>query len=333
MRVSGGRTGPDFYEPCIKILASDVIFDGNGHTISGNFDPDREDQVGIYVDAGLERVFVINTRVDGFNYGIYYYAVNQFAEPEMGGRIDNNNVNDNDIGIVLDATTMVSVLNNDASNTRLYGVWASSSDWNIINNNIADNNGHAGIFLAGSSNNVVQLNSANNNIDAGILLTTSHNNTIERNTANENINLTTPGPYALGDGIILYESAGNRIRYNNASANYISGITVYPVSEGEPNYVEYNNVWENGHVLGDTAYGWGIYVDSDAGTTHVNSNHAFDNTGMGIELHLDNGAISGGNLVEGNGVMGILLHGSKKIPSMITSSVITTSTGFNWQQW
>ena len=232
------QNGTDFYEPCIKILASDVIFDGNGHTISGNFDPDREDQVGIYVDAGLERVSVINTNVDGFNYGIYYYGVNQFAEPEMGGRIDNNIVNNNDMGIVLDATSMVSVLNNDASNTRYFGVMASSSDWNIINNNIANNNGHAGILLAGSSNNVVQLNSANKNIDAGIQLMTSHNNTIQQNTANENINATTSGADALGDGIILDESAGNRILYNDASRNHISGITVYPVSEGLPNYVE-----------------------------------------------------------------------------------------------
>jgi parallel beta-helix repeat protein len=305
------QNGTDFYEPCIKILASDVIFDGNGHTISGNFDPDREDQVGIYVDSGLERVSVINTKVEGFNYGIYYYVVNPYAEPEMGGRIDNNNVNNNDIGIVLDATSKVSVINNDASSTRDFGVWADSSDWNIINNNIANNNGHAGIFLTGSDNNVVQLNSANYNIDAGIQLSSSQNNTIQQNTANHNINTSTSGPDALGDGIILDQSPGNRILNNNASFNLISGITVYPVSEGAPNIVEYNNVWENGHNVGDIAYGWGIYVDSDTGTTHVNYNHAFDNTGIGIELHQDNGALSEGNLVEGNGVMGILLHGSK----------------------
>ncbi len=305
------QNGTDFYEPCIKILASDVIFDGNGYTISGKFDADRDDQVGIYVDSGLERVSVINTKVDGFNYGIYYYGVNQFAVPEMGGRIDNNNVNNNDMGIVLDATTMVSVLNNEASNTRYFGIMASSSDYNIINNNIANNNGDAGIFLAGSNSNIVQLNSANNNINAGVLLRTSYDNTIQQNTANENINISTSGPDAFGDGIILYESPGNRILYNDAARNHISGITVYPVSQGEPNIVQYNNVWENGHNVGDTAYGWGIYVDSDSGTTHVNYNHAFDNTGIGIELHQDNGALSEGNLVEGNGVMGILLHGSK----------------------
>jgi len=306
------QNGTDFYEPCIKILASDVIFDGNGYKISGNFDSARDDQVGIYVDSGLERVSVIDTKVDGFNYGIYYYGVNLFAEPEMGGRIDNNNVNNNDYGIVLDATTMVSVLNNDASNTRYFGVFVSSSDWNVINNNIANNNGDAGIILAGSNNNVVKLNSANNNINAGVLLSLSNENTIEQNTANNNINASTSGPDALGDGIILYESVGNHILYNIANGNHISGITVYPVvSEGDENWVEYNNVSENGHVLGDTAYGWGIYVDSDQGTTNVNYNHAFDNTGMGIELHQDNGAHSGWNLVEGNGVMGILLHGSK----------------------
>jgi parallel beta-helix repeat protein len=307
------QNGTDFYEPCIKILASDVIFDGDGHTISAGdkFNQSRDDQVGIYVDAGLERVSVIDTHVDNFNYGIYYYGVNQFAEPEMGGRIDNNKVSDNDWGITLDSSQQVSVLNNDASGTREIGVNLYSSDGNIVRNNIANTNGHRGISLFGSNNNVIGDNSANNNIDAGILLAFSQNNTVQMNMANNNINSTTSGSTSIGDGIYLTQSSGNHIINNTASGNYVAGIRIYPPEQGLlPSWVENNSVSENGHEEGSTAVSWGIYVDTDHGTTHVNNNHAFNHIGYGIELRLDDGSNSGGNLVENNAV-GILLHGSK----------------------
>ena len=173
------QNGSSFYEPCIKILASDVIFDGNGHTISTGvkFNSSSDDQVGIYVDSLLERVSVIDTKVDKFNYGIYYYVVNPFSLPESGGRIDNNNVNNNDYGIVLDSSQWVSVLNNDASYTKKQGITVSASHWNTINNNSANNNGNVGIYIEGGSlNNTVTHNSANFNKDIGIYIKTSHNN-------------------------------------------------------------------------------------------------------------------------------------------------------------
>jgi len=308
------QNGSSFYEPCIKILASDVIFDGNGHTISTGvkFNSSSDDQVGIYVDSLLERVSVIDTKVDKFNYGIYYYVVNPFSLPESGGRIDNNNVNNNDYGIVLDSSQWVSVLNNDASYTKKQGITVSASHWNTINNNSANNNGNVGIYVEGGSlNNTVTHNSANFNKDIGIFIKSSHNNLVQYNTANNNINASTSGADAFGNGILLEESIGNHIIDNDAHRNRRSGITVIPTQSSIPNWIENNSVSENGHSFGSTPYGWGIYVGLDSGKTHVNNNHAFDNTAIGIELQQDNGADSAGNLVEGNGVMGILLSGSK----------------------
>ena len=163
------QNGTDYYVPCIVILASDVIFDGNNHTINGNFNASRtqDDQIGIYVDSGLERVSVLNTNVNGFNYGIYYYGVNSFDNADAGGRIDQNILNQNDVGIVLDTSQGVTVSSNTATTNRHNGIELYSADENHVTGNVANDNVDNGIYLAaGSDDNYVTENTGNYNINS-----------------------------------------------------------------------------------------------------------------------------------------------------------------------
>lgn len=294
------QNGTDFFEPCIKILASDVIFDGNGHKINGKYNATRvEDQVGIYVDSGLERVSVINTVVDGFNYGIYYYGVNPFIEADAGGRIWYNTVSDNDVGIILDAANNITVWRNTASNTRHKGIVLDGAKANYIVENYANNNVDTGIYLQGGSD----LNKVYNN--------EAH--------ANSNSSSTYADDKSLqGNGIVIDDqSSDNEIINNFADSNNLYGIAVLPGSTG--NEVIGNSVKLNGHsTVGD-----GIYVDSDQGTNYVIGNTALNNVDNGIHLIFTDGSDKIiNNIADGNGVAGILLEGCR-------NNVIGTNTVFN----
>jgi parallel beta-helix repeat protein len=285
------QNGTDYYLPCIVILASDVIFDGNGHTINGQFNESRtqNDQIGIYVDSGLERVSVINTTVNGFNYGIYYYGVNSFAVAEAGGRIDNNHVTDTDVGIVLDTAQGVTVSNNNATDNRHNGIELYSAG-SVIGNTVTGNN-------------------ANNNVDNGIYLASgSNNNYVTYNTANNNINASSADTDDIalrGNGITVDQSSDNHITNNIVSGNHLHGIAVLPDNSG--NWVDNNIASDNGHgTVGD-----GIYIDTGSESTNVNGNHAFDNVDNGIHLNfIDGSDLINNNVANGNGVAGILLEGS-----------------------
>ncbi|WP_254864575.1 right-handed parallel beta-helix repeat-containing protein [Halovivax gelatinilyticus] len=56
---------------CIQITASDVHFDGNGHTIQGVGVDDNESQYGIHVD-GVDDVTVEDVTLDGWDTGLYF---------------------------------------------------------------------------------------------------------------------------------------------------------------------------------------------------------------------------------------------------------------------
>jgi len=311
------QNGIQFYQPCIEILASDVIFDGNGHSISTGtkFNQSRIDQTCIYVDAQLERVSVINTDINGFNNGIYYYLVNPSVQDDSGGRIDNNQVSYNDYGITLLDSNFVRVINNGASNNKKIGIRVVSGYNNTVNKNIANNNLHGGIFTIQSENNLVTDNKANNNVDYGIYLISPYQNTVSWNDANNNLNTSAEeGSILEGSGIILEGGDQNHLFNNTANTNHRDGIEVSPPTSGimGENWVVNNTANQNGHTVSGTANaGDGIFVQSDNGKTHINNNVVNENFNSGIHLLLSKDSNLNENHAEKNIVHGIWLDGTK----------------------
>ena len=141
---------------CIKITTSDVIFDGAGYTIGGT---DTTNTYGVYVynsSIALTKVTVKNLNVKDWYNGIYYKNAGD-------GRVINDTVSSNSIGISLYL----------ASN-------------NALTNNIASLNSNIGIDLESASNNTLSGNNASKNTLYGIDLTHSDNNTLISNNASNN---------------------------------------------------------------------------------------------------------------------------------------------------
>lgn len=287
------QNGTEYYEPCIVILSSDVIFDGENHTINGVYDPSRDDQIGIYVSPGLERVSVQNTRLHGFNYGIYYYGVNPFANSENGGSISNNDVSGNDHGIEVDISSCIIINNNTISNEGFTpqntdGIYLLGSNSNIINGNTANNNKFAGIFISGDDNSVTN-NIANNNVD-------TVNNT--------------------GYGILFESGSENTIDANIAKNNNVYGIYLVN-SEGNPeNVINKNDVEYNGNAGIWAGQSVDQYLGDDVsdGYALITNNTVINNIMDGINLTLTDETNEIGvsnNLIHDNGVSGIVLFGSR----------------------
>lgn len=261
--------GTTFYEPCIKILASDVIFDGNGHTIQGIFDSSRDDQVGILADVGLERISVKNTKVEGFNEGIWY-ATN------VGGLIEANTVTNNDVGIALTGAREIVVRKNTAQTNRMDGILVIESDACEVTQNTVSNNAKHGIsvILSGiggaQEGNLIEENTADSNAMSGITLFMSGLQTVSKNNATSN----------SGSGILLNNSwsqgssaFSNVISENFVSKNSESGISLESASD-------YNTVVRN-KAEGNTLDG--IRVISSSHNT-ISGNSALRNVNAGVGL-------------------------------------------------
>ena len=174
---------------CIIINASDVVFDGQGHTIDGL---DTDYLYGVYVhhpSLSLTNVTVKNLRVTDWYYGVYYSATQHSS-------IENINALSNEYGIYMYDSEEVSISNNDISSNQ-YGIYNRLRTYEDENGTVYFNPNAGNII----SNNTVNLNYF------GISLEHCNNNTITRNTV------------SLNDyGISLLDSIDNNI-YNNLFNN------------------------------------------------------------------------------------------------------------------
>jgi len=112
----------------IVIEKSSMTFDGNGHTVQGNYGGNGLSLTGIG-DATIR-----NTNVQGFYYGV-------FLAPASQNTISGNNITANDIGIVLiSSSDYNNIAGNNIEQNNAYGIYVdSSSNNNIYHNNFADN--------------------------------------------------------------------------------------------------------------------------------------------------------------------------------------------------
>lgn len=173
---------------CILITASDVVFDGQEHTIDSGDNGRR----GVYVHNDSTRL--TNVTVQGVTV-----------------------TNWEDAGIEFEAVDAGHIVNNTATDNGEDGIELDSSDNNTVSSNNASGNDFLGITLIVSTNNSVKDNEAIENGYNGIDILYSATNHVVGNNASANEN----------DGIRLYGSAHSVLKNNTVNANGGNGLTAY----------------------------------------------------------------------------------------------------------
>jgi len=205
-------------------------------------------------------------------------------------------------GIKLEMVSNGSLINNNASNNNVYGLFFWYSNNNTISGNTVNNNAK-GIYLGGSDRNTVSGNTANNNL-YGIRIKDSNYNIVSGNTVNNNNE----------NGIILFDSSNNTISGNTVNNNNENGIILFGSSNNTilGNTVNNNNLYgirikdSNYNIVsGNTLIGnyKCIFETNCYGNVIVNKNCDEDD-GISFELNILIPVISGGVVI---GVATILL--------------------------
>jgi parallel beta-helix repeat protein len=245
-------------ETCIEITASDVVFDGYGHTITGTEtinDSRIDSKAGIYVagETTLENVTVRDVRLSGWawnGFGNIGGAVRY--DSVVGGTITGVTVEFGDRGVWLrnaSETTVTDVVADGTKNEALFlrngadnntltentvrrtegrAVRYMNSEYNAFTNNTvrsAGTAGEEGVRLAFGSNwNVFRNNTITGGNGAGIGVGSGSNVAIEDNVVSGN----------AGTGVYLsqsgenYSVSGNVLDGNDAgiSTSYVSNVVI-----------------------------------------------------------------------------------------------------------
>jgi parallel beta-helix repeat protein len=280
---------------CIEITSSDVIFDGNGHTIDGL---DTSNTYGVYVYnfSTLTNVTVKNLTVTDWYYGIYY-------QNTENGAIEDNNATSNYYGIFLFSSNYNTITNNTANSNDNHGIFlSSSSNYNTLSNNTAASNTYGGIYLWSSSNiNTLSNNNATSNY-YGIYLYSSTNNTLSNNSITSN-----------SYGIRFYSSSNNTISDNLVSSN------IYGAYLWSSNY----NTLSNNNA---TSNSYGIYLYSSSHNT-LSNNNVTSNSQQGIYLYYSSNYNTLSNNNATSNYYGIYLYSSSNYNTLSNNNATSNSYG------
>jgi parallel beta-helix repeat protein len=204
--------------------------------------------------------------------------------------ISNNYCSNNKVGVGLEFSSSINLINNIANSNRNHGILITRSANNTLIDNIANSNGECGIYLWEDSshertnNNTLVNNTAHSNGDYGIHLYNSLNNTLIDNNATNN-----------HDGIFIHVSNNNTLITNIASSNNWDGIIL--------NTAQNNSLSDNSAL---NNYRVGINLRHYSSTNKVNNNILSGNTD-GIRVVSSSDNIITRNKVINNGGDGIYL--------------------------
>jgi parallel beta-helix repeat protein len=186
----------------VVIERSNIIIDGNGHTIQNK---GSTDGFRLY---SISNVTIKNTRIIGFAYSIHlFYSSNNTIT-------GNNITEDQGTGIYLYSSSENNIYRNNITGNLLYGIYLYSSSNNNVSGNNIENNGFDGVILRSSCNNIINGNNITANYENGIFFDySSNNNSISENNITNN-----------SRGIRIVSSNYNSIIENNIAANTEDGI-------------------------------------------------------------------------------------------------------------
>ena len=115
-------------QSCIRIESSDVVFDGNGHTVDG-FGVSDTTAIRVGADGTLSNVTVENLAIAEWNRGIYVENVTEAT-------VRNADVSGNAFGVFVEDASGVTVRNVTATN-NFVGVYAGNVSGTFAENAIA----------------------------------------------------------------------------------------------------------------------------------------------------------------------------------------------------
>lgn len=140
----------------IAITSSDVILDGNGHSIGGAGADAGTAGVYVYSSGGLlSNVIVRNLKVSDHQYGIYFVGV-------QNGRIEGCTVSGNAFGIGCNQDANGNIITGNTVTGNTHGLAITSSSANSVSDNTVTGNSAAGIYLYSTSGNTIVNNNFNN---------------------------------------------------------------------------------------------------------------------------------------------------------------------------
>jgi parallel beta-helix repeat protein len=258
----------------IVVQRSNIIVDGNGHTLNGS----GSIMYGFNLTS-LSNVTIRNLNVMGFGYGIY-------LQSSILNIISENNITFNEGNIYLgnssDNTITGNTITDGAEAIQLY----ASSNNTIAGNSISHN--YNGIWSRyNSAENVISENNITANTNAGINLHYSHDNTISGNDVTNNM-----------IGINLDSSSNN----NTLNGNTVAGNSQYGIGVGGSinNVISGNKITENP--------GYGILLVGSSNNTLSGNN--ITNNNYGILLYVSSENTVSGNKIMANYICGTSLRNS-----------------------
>ena len=211
---------PDSGTSCIIINSSDVIYDGNGFSISNS----TFNGNGIYTSGNNTTIKNCNitTGTQNYNSGVYLKSNNNLVQ--------NSTLKSNSYGLYLDNSynSMIDILM--SNNNYIYGIEILGGGNNTLTNIITNSNRVYGISLEVSKGNKMYNITSNNN-DKGIILSANSSDNLLQNISISNcINASS----LETDGIMIYGSGNNIITFgkinncqNLIDLKYSTGI-IFP---------------------------------------------------------------------------------------------------------
>lgn len=220
---------------CINITSSNVVLDGNNHTIDGiyiwnSITPTYG--VNIYSSA----TDIANVTIKNLNVADWYYGIYSFKASNLN--ITNNRISSSGIGIRLSSflfpSSSYNILNNNTVNSNSYGIYISGfypylSKYNTLTNNTVSSNGY-GIILTDFDNSTLTNNHILNS-DTGISFSSGNTNYFYHNNFVNN-SLSAYSGSAANVWNADYPSGGNYWDDYNASDNFNGSNQDQPGSDG-----------------------------------------------------------------------------------------------------
>ena len=227
--------------PCVNITTSNVIFDGNGHTLEGS---GFGRGISVYNSSTmLSNVTIKNIKIEDWDEGIYFSNVRDST-------VENTETYSNDYSGIYLGTSNNIILSNNTADYNRYGIELHDSWYNTIVNNTVYENDDDGIYLENSDNNSIQGTTVYDNGDMGIYLKTgSDNNTISNNQIYDT------RPYSnhyvhQGYGVWLSASTNNSITHNTVYNHEHYGIALQLAHNNSVTHnTVYNNKWQGISLL------------------------------------------------------------------------------------
>jgi len=329
---------------CVLINSSDVVFDCDGYSITGNGTSDTRGIVVNAYPAALTNVTVRNCpSISGYTDGVLsetaenstFSNITAFNNTQYGFDIYDG-INNTIVGSTAYTNTAAgfyigdtndSLTNNSAYNNTAYGFFLYDEGSNV-SSNTAYNNAASGFHLKGAGDTLTG-NSAHDNQGAGFLVNNTFRNSLGNNDAYNNTN----GFYVSGVGIgkpVVGTNTTNILEGNDAYNNSANGFFLeqmpnnvlsdsnsydntgsgFLVSSSQNSTLENNTAHHN--AIGFRTYNSGVSLPYTYGASVIANNTAYNNALYGFDVDYPDAAYS--NNTAYNSQYGIWLNYTSDVP-------------------